>query len=63
MNGRLGARYWTAVTRLDFAELLASGDEAERVRAQELAAEGLAAARAYGYAALESRAVSLLDSL
>jgi tetratricopeptide (TPR) repeat protein len=63
VNGRLGARYWSAETRLDFAELLANGDAAERVRAQELAAEGLTAARAYGYPALESRASSLLDSL
>jgi tetratricopeptide (TPR) repeat protein len=61
VNGRLGARFWIAMTQLDYAGLLASGDEPDRARARDRAAAALEAARQFGYPAIEQRATRLLD--
>jgi len=49
------------LTQVDYAEFLAHGDEAERVRALDLASGALDAARQFGYPAIAGRAARLLD--
>ena len=61
VNGRLGARFWIALTQVDYAEFLAHGSAAERTRGRDLAAAALESSGKFGYPAVERRATQLLD--
>ena len=64
MNERIRAPYWTARTKLDYADLLideAAIGDAEKDR--EMIAQAFDVAQEHGYGALERRAQGLLESL
>ena len=64
MNERLEALYWTARTKLDYADLLVDRAQADDVvKAREIVGQALAAAHEHGFGALERRANVLLESL
>jgi uncharacterized protein HemY len=57
LHARLEAPYWTAVTQLDYADMLVARDAGGDVeQARELSANALATARQYGCAGVEARA-------
>jgi tetratricopeptide (TPR) repeat protein len=61
VSERLGAPYWTARTRYEWAKVLQRrGDALDVPRAAALLANARDAARQYGFAALEQRAASAL---
>jgi class 3 adenylate cyclase/tetratricopeptide (TPR) repeat protein len=63
-NERLRAPYWIALTKLEYADLLAERAETgDKEKARELAREALVAAQEHGYRALEPRAKAVLESV
>jgi tetratricopeptide (TPR) repeat protein len=64
LNERMRAPYWTARTKLDYADLLIDGASVgETEKAKEMIGHALAVAQAGGYGALERRAQGLLEAL
>ena len=61
MNERLGAPYWIARTKLDYADLLTSRAQPDdNAKATDLVQQALAAAQQYGFGALQQRATAAL---
>jgi len=61
VNGRMGARPWTAHSQCDYARMLLSrGGPGDRERAEGLLSEALATCRTLGMAALERKVTELL---
>ena len=63
MNERIGAPYWIARTKLDYADLLVDRAQSDDVaKAREMAAQAMAGAHECGFGALKRRASMLLES-
>ena len=61
MSDRLHAPYWTARTKLDYADLLTDRAQPDdSAKATELVEQALAAAEQYGFGALQQRATAAL---
>jgi class 3 adenylate cyclase len=62
MHERIGAPYWLAVTRVDWAKMLLRRNQAgDRDRARAMLEQALATAREYGFAGVERDATRLLE--
>jgi hypothetical protein len=64
MHERMGARYWSARTKLDFADFLVDRNgTGDRQRATQLVGEAMDSAEARGFGGLVTRSRALLDSV
>jgi len=62
MTERIGAPYWLAVTRVDWAKMLRRrNDLGDRERAHSMLEQALATAREYGFGGVERQATQLLS--
>ena len=64
MHERIGAPYWLAVTRVDWAKMLLRRDQpGDHDRARVMLEQALATAREYGFGGVERDATRLLEEL